>query len=226
MGADNSTLKTVKFLGKGAYGNVELVKDRNGNQYAKKEILVDAQQEEIIAREIDFMKMVDNKNIIKYYYSLPVKKASFNLKRDLPPEEYDELVATKNIKKKHKKIVKAEKKYKNENPDLKEYNLILEYCEGGDLRSYTRVLSRKLTHLFSLMDAHSTRDHRKFKIIDNDRLNDKMVSKCLSDKGIQLELRLLEYNCKIIMSVNNLSKLTCLKSSTASAFSCGRFFIT
>ena len=66
-----SEYQEISVLGKGHYGSVKKVKDRNGKIFALKEIKIVQKKNEIIhlKRESSIPLMFDHKNIIKYYNS-------------------------------------------------------------------------------------------------------------------------------------------------------------
>ena len=66
-----SEYQEISVLGKGHYGSVKKVKDRNGQIFALKEIKIVQKKNEIIhlKRESSIPLMFDHKNIIKYYNS-------------------------------------------------------------------------------------------------------------------------------------------------------------
>ena len=133
---DNIQYKKLHYLGHGSFGFVYLVENCNGDKYAMKQIEILEKQSYLIESEINYMKMLDNQFIAKFYGSLPITKIRPSI-RDMP--NYKEFLS-KLEKYNIKQQIKIMERKIDTLGQLFTYNIILEYCEGGDLSEY------KITH--------------------------------------------------------------------------------
>ena len=146
----------VKNLGSGAFGEVTLVKNMAEMEFAMKTIIVNQEHIDSIDTEIAYMKLLDHPYIVKLYEDLPVETIPPDIKQH---PDYEHIKYIRPIARQGRMISKALATM----PNRQKYQLLLEYCQGGDLINYLQTSRYEKIHTdkFTKTDVNETEEDVK-----------------------------------------------------------------